>query len=541
MTETGQPGQEQARLSGRVVAGVAALLALHALLAWLIREPGITVRNDDALYLLLSRSLAHGHFRDAHLLGAPAHALYPPGYPAILLLLTWLGGEHVDLFLAVNILFSVASLGLTFDLVRRRWSVAAGFLVLLPLVMNNTLVRYAGSLISEPSYLFLSTFALWLLSRGAVSSWLLAAATAVTLAAGMTRSVGLVLLSAICLWLLLERRTRAAFIVGAVGALVLGGWLMRTFLLPDQFRTIGRSYAEDVERMVTLGSDFYLVKRFRIGVLYATVFLPLVLAIPGVHEGGGGLITWWGLLLAALVPVGLVSFWRRGWALGALYIVGYVVLLAMWRVSSPRFLAVVIPLVLAAALVPFCIWPGRARRWGYGVAGGLVLLLTWQGAVSWQADHAELRGCDRTAALDSPGCFNPDARSFFRLARRTPEVVPADATVLTAREASFAYYSGRTAWYLNRAFAPDSVHILDGLLASGVGYVLLGHTHTTEVRMLAPALAADCRRLDLLLEEPPRSALFRIRPPAEGEGGTAACATIEAYRADSTPVARTRK
>ncbi|MBK6420807.1 MAG: hypothetical protein IPF77_01060 [Gemmatimonadetes bacterium] len=529
------------RLSTLAVAALVLLLGLHLVLAWLIREPGITVRNDDALYLLLARSLAHGQFRDLHLAGAPPHALYPPGYPVFLLVLGALGGERIDLFLAANICLSVASLWLTFDLVRRRWSVPVAFLVLIPLAVNNTLVRYAGSLISEPPYLFLGTFALWLLSRGAVGPRLLAAGTVVIVAAGLTRSVGVVLLAAVVGWLFLERRPRAAILVGAIGGLCIGGWLLRTFLLPDEFRTIGRSYAEDLERMVHLGGDFYLTKRFRIGVFYATVFLPEALPIPGVREGTQA-ITLWGAALAALVPVGLVLWWRRGWTLGAAYVVGYVVLLAMWRMSSPRFLAVILPLLMAAIVVPLSGWRGPAlRRAGLGLAGLLVLLLVVEAGRRWNADWQALAGCNRADPLGAPGCFPPDTRSFFRLARRVPEVVPADGVVLTAREATFAYYSGRTGAYLNRAFTPDSAHILPGLERQGVGYVLLGHTHSTEVRLLAPALARDCQRLDLLLAEPERSALFRIRSPAEGPGDLRACTALQVYRADSTPVARQRK
>ena len=182
MTGASLEAPQPVRLSPGAMAGLAALLLLHAVLAWLIREPGITVRNDDALYVLLARSLGGGHFLDQHLQGAPPHALYPPGDPALLLLIGWLGGERLDLFLGVNILLSAASLALTFDLVRRRWSVATAFLVLGALVANNSLVRYAGSLVSEPAYLFLSTLVLWLLSRGRADARTLTLATVVAIA-----------------------------------------------------------------------------------------------------------------------------------------------------------------------------------------------------------------------------------------------------------------------------------------------------------------------------------------------------------------------
>ena len=537
-----QPGtSKESRFTTATLAATAGLLIAHAILAWLIREPGITVRNDDALYLLLSRSLAGGHFNDAHLQGAPPHALYPPGFPATLLLLRGLVGERFDAFLALNVCFSTVALALTFDLVRRYWSVSVGLLVLLPLVVNNSLVRYAGSLISEPAYLCFSALTLWLVLRGPVDRRTLTLATLSLIVAGLTRSVGVVLLAAMVGWLLLERRWRAAVVVGLVGGLCIGGWLLRTFLLPPEFRTIGRSYAEDVERMVARGGGYWVYKRFKIGVLYASVHLPLSLPFPGMVEGSP-LGAAWGWVMASIIPVGLVAMWRRRWRVVVLYIVGYVVLLAAWRMSSPRFLAVLLPLLVTALAVPFLgRFALRRPRLGWGIALVLMGMLTAGGLRGWWADWQQIRHCDRAHPLAGPGCFEPDARSFFRLAREAGRVVPPDGVVLAAREATFAYYSGRQTWYLNTAFTPDSVHILDGLLQRGVDYVLLGHTHTTEVKTLAPALAADCRRLDLLLREPPRSLLFRIRPPAEGEGDPAACIAIAAYRSDSTPVPRTRK
>src|SRR5690606_32793717 len=287
-----------------------ALLLLHAVLAWLIREPGITVRNDDALYVLLARSLGGGHFLDQHLQGAPPHALYPPGYPALLLLIGWVGGERLDLFLGVNVLLSVASLALTFDLVRRHWSVAPAFLVLGALVANTSLVRYAGSLVSEPAYLFLRTLALWLLSRGRADARALTLATVAAIAAGLTRNVGVVLLAAMVAWLLLERRYRAACLVAVAGGMVLGGWLLRVFLLPDEFRTVGRSYAEDVERMMDRGGRYFLFKRAKIGVVYATTHLPQSLPVPAVSRTATSLAVW-GWFLAAVIPLGLIAWWQR--------------------------------------------------------------------------------------------------------------------------------------------------------------------------------------------------------------------------------------
>ncbi len=541
MTGAALDARQPVRLSTAAIAALVALLLMHAILAWLIREPGITVRNDDALYVLLARSLGGGHFLDRHLQGAPPHALYPPGYPALLLLIGWLGGERLDLFLGVNVLLSVASLALSFDLVRRHWSLTTAFLVLGALVANNSLVRYAGSLVSEPAYLFFSTLVLWLLSRSRADARVLTFATLITIVAGLTRNVGVVLLAAMVGWLLLERRPRAALLVALAGGVVLGGWLFRVFLLPDEFRTVGRSYAEDVERMVERGGLFFLYKRAKIGVVYATTFLPQSLPIPAV-SGNPTSLAVWGWFLAAVIPVGLLATWRRRWRLAVLYVAGYLLLLGLWRMSSPRFLAVLLPLLVMAVLIPFAEWLGSyRRRLGLGLAVALTVLLALRGFELWREDWVAIRDCDRSQALGSSPCFNSDARAFFRLAERSAAVVPPDGVVLTAREATYAYYSGRTAWYLNTAFTPDSVNILPGLEARGIGWVLLGHTHTSEPRELAPALARSCDRLDLVLEEAPRSSLFRVRPMSEGSGDGRACQALLIYRADSTPVPTSRK
>src|SRR5690606_8961274 len=240
----------------------------------------------------------------------------------------------------------------------------------------------------------------------------------------------------------------------------------------------------------------------------------------------------WGWFLAAVIPLGLIAWWQRRWRLAAMYVVGYLLLLGLWRMSSPRFLAVLLPLLVMALLIPFAEWLGtRRRRLGMGIAAALTLLFALRGVELWREDWVAIRACDRSHPLGPSPCFNEDARAFFRLAERSAAVVPPQGVVLTAREATYAYYIGRTAWYLNTAFSPDSVNILPGLRQRGIGWVLLAHTHTSEPRALAPALARNCDRLDLTLEEHPRSALFRVRAEAEGPGDGRACRALEAYQA----------
>ena len=83
----------------RAAAGV--LLTVHAILAWMHRVPGLTTEHDDAWYLVLARALRQFSYAELPIVGTPPHAMYPPGYPALLALFGATGPESVSLAVAV--------------------------------------------------------------------------------------------------------------------------------------------------------------------------------------------------------------------------------------------------------------------------------------------------------------------------------------------------------------------------------------------------------------------------------------------------------
>jgi hypothetical protein len=246
-------------------------------------------------------------------------------------------------------------------------------------------------------------------------------------------------------------------------------------------------------------------------------------------------------MLVATAVAGLVLLWRR-WRLAALYLMVYAGVLVSWRMSSPRFLAVILPLVMVAAMLPLGDWLARRKpRLGPGLALALALVLSAGGLGRWWEDWRAISGCDRSAALDRPGCYPEDHRSFFRLAQRMGEVTGPEAVAVTAREATFAYYSGRRTAYLNASFPADSSSYVAALRQRGVGFVVLGHTNGGEPQNLAPRLSGECRWLDVFAEEPPRTYLFQVRSTPWPDSLAPACRAIAGYLADSTAVPRLRK
>src|SRR5688500_17644267 len=204
------------------------LLVLFVVLAWMQRVPSLTTANDDATYVLLSRSLSDGGYNSIHLVGAPVHTKYPPVFPALLAGVSVVAGESVDAFVAMNIVLSVIGLALLFSVARRRLppAVALGGLALS--ASSPFLQGIAGTVMSEPAFLAFVSLTIWLLARepGTTSSIALACICA-TIAA-LTRTIGVTLVLAVIVLLLVERRWRAAAryagILAAI-AIALSLWL----------------------------------------------------------------------------------------------------------------------------------------------------------------------------------------------------------------------------------------------------------------------------------------------------------------------------
>src|SRR5690606_24465626 len=69
------PAQPTRRRDVAVAAAV--LIALHAALAWWYHVPALSIGHDDAVYVLLGRSLRALEYRDLYRVGTPPHAVYP--------------------------------------------------------------------------------------------------------------------------------------------------------------------------------------------------------------------------------------------------------------------------------------------------------------------------------------------------------------------------------------------------------------------------------------------------------------------------------
>ncbi|MEO7456658.1 MAG: hypothetical protein ABIY52_10380, partial [Gemmatimonadaceae bacterium] len=191
---------------------------------------------DDAMYVILGKSIAFGHgYRSLNVPGAPPNTHFPPGYPAVLALIWRMAPDfpgNVVWFKSLNVAcFVISAIGMARFAaslrIGRRWSLAMGVLA----AISVPVLVLVALMLSEPLFLALIVFLLPALEQfvNAPAGEPPSAARAVMLGVGiglctLVRSHGIVLIPSMMLVLGVKRRWRDAGLVAGAAVLCLLPW-----------------------------------------------------------------------------------------------------------------------------------------------------------------------------------------------------------------------------------------------------------------------------------------------------------------------------
>lgn len=510
---------------------VLALLILHATLAWVGRAPGILTGQDDVRYIVLARALSQGTYRDLLWPDAPLHHMYPPGYPAVLAGWRALGGEGFNWLIGLQVLLSTSALALLFDALRRSVAPMVALTTVALGAVNPSLLQQAGAVTSEPALMWSVALCVWASIAMTPGARRDAVVLLAAVLAPLMRTAGVIVPFAVIGMYAQQRRWRATGVAAVVGVPVVGVLLWWT--LTDPQPVVGSSYAADlvVSHNLDQGVVASLIERLRLNFLYYMVrAVPSLLAIPTIE----GTVVDNAIAVVALVVALVAGLYAARTRVPAMawILLGTFALLMAWSWQIARYVIPVVPFIIATMLLG-CWRIGR--RWSVAAAAGLPLaaaLATGAQSSVTSAQHvAKYAPCEHRGTSLDPKCLTDDQRTFFEAARFVRDSLPADVRVLSAKSASFFYYSGRKTLAYSRYQNLHGTELRDSALAQGAEYLTLSNLQTSERSKLIRVLIEDCHLLSVTREFSSRTLLLRWSrdslPPA-----ASACAALERYIMD---------
>ncbi len=353
-------------------------LALCAV-ASLLRFNSIPVGTffDDAHYLILAESLANGDgYRLINFPAAPVEQAFPPGWPLLLAPLAAVAPGNLLLPRLLALAFSLGSIVLADLLFRPRLDQLQRWLFLGLFALNPFFVGSAGTVMSEPAYLFFSLLVLVLLDYYVAQSarWQLAIViVAVAFFATLVRTLGISILATAVIGLIPKKHWKPVAL--ALSGLVLLGVLMLIFA-PNGFGTVyllSPTYQGHVEFLSGEILNYLQVWKFLpqfdyplIGATIVPVFDLSLSFIPFFEQvrGIGAVL----MLLCVIVGYGLRL---KEWQLSELYVLFFAAIFYMWTAYiseiQQRQLVPMIPF-FSFYLVTFLNW-AIGRMWPTSPAG----------------------------------------------------------------------------------------------------------------------------------------------------------------------------
>jgi hypothetical protein len=320
---------------------------------------------DSALYLMLGRSLAHGH---GYALDGQPHAYVPPGYPLFLAALERIGlGSMFCLNLAMGVI-GLLSVWMSYRLVGELASRPVAFVVAALLGFNSLLHAMSSLQLSDMPFTLLVLIGLYGFVRGLRGEkWALEWGTLAMLASCWVRVAGVALAVACACGLLLQPRSTSRLrVAGNVVALFVGVavtlavfYFQYQNCLRAEHSLPPASYMAGVQTLVSLPIGTLIGRA--LGNAYESAA-----EIPKFLMGlqGNPIVA----LAICLSPV-LIGMGRRLWRrefLIAFAAVGYAGGIVMNLPAGARYLLPVAPLLILYYLEGISVlldWHPRVRRW----------------------------------------------------------------------------------------------------------------------------------------------------------------------------------
>lgn len=477
---------------------VLGVLSIAVAVGWWSRPSELGAGGDDATYVELSHSLEQGRYNEEYLVGTPPHGKYPPGMPVWIAMLRQVAGPNLDVVRLGNLLLLALTATLTGSAVRRLGGAWLGVGAVAVTALNPTLLMLAGQVFSDTLYVALATVAVWaslLADRDNRRRWTLLAAVA-ALAAFLTRSIGITVVSGIVGWALLRRRWTTAIRFGFASVVVVGGWF--TWVRHVATSTIGLTYAEELRALSGQGEGALASFSHRIAenvVAFGAHIDFQMLGLPMLKHTAVDNLFW----LLLLAPAAIVGFWLliRHWPAAAMTAALTAGILLVWPGSDDRLFSPLAPVAVAAILLGGASVGRRLLPRAASLGAGLLPIALSVLGLTTYLTRDRWHTCDRRDVYADAGCFDAESRGLVLSARFVRDSLPEDVVVATNKPATVFYFSGHKTVDLESILRPAKAFEPLKLRALGADFLLLSRMSRFEVRRGLDTIKRGCRELSV--------------------------------------------
>jgi hypothetical protein len=329
---------------------VAAVVAIGL---WAFNSFPVGVLHDDAVYVILAKSLAtHQGYRYLNLPGTPAATHFPPGYPTLLSLL-WLASPSLPVSIVLFKIVNVAFLAVITVQCRRLLRDQLGFgsrasAALALLAAASVPVLIMSALVMSET-LFLAVVMCGLVAAGRSlrppqSKALLVGAAAVAALSVLVRTNGVALVGALVIALLTHRRWRDAGIAVAFALAVIVPWQLWTAAHADEvpmtLQGAYGSYGRWIGRALGDNGTFFVARTIASNVGRTAATLSAAIApVTAFVPRAAALV-----VLVLLIAAGARTMWIRA-RVALLFTILYMAIVFVWPVEPARYIWGVWPLL----------------------------------------------------------------------------------------------------------------------------------------------------------------------------------------------------
>ena len=511
-----------------------ALALINVALVWHFRVPAISSWQDDAQYILLSREISHGDYRDSHDVSAPPHAKYPPGYPTFLAGLSAVFGERETVFLIANALLTAGALLLFLAWGRRNLSIPVWTAVGVLAALNPEMILVSGKILSEPLFLFLVYLSLWLETRqtperpsGTWWATIVGSLVTVVRSAGLAVSVGLLGAR------LVQRRWAAAAALAFLTLATGGWWTWYSARAPQsQERAL---YVADFQKVLAIDESPIraLGQRIRYKAEELTIDeLPTALSIPilkgQVVDNAVG-----ALVIVVLLPLGILVLWRLSTTAAAV-LLAYGALYLVWPYGMVRLIVPLVPLIMVALFLAAEYLGSKLRRpWAAPAAVAMLgVYFALGSAVRLASERHVYEGCVKgNAPRSQAACFpREEDWAFMQAAEYLKVEGRPGSVVFTDKDAAVYYLSGHKTENANVLLKEDSTTIAAALRDRRVEWVMTSYVGPLR-HQIGSLVAKACHEFELVRQFDAHTAVLRVRQVSDTSAS--ACDALAIWRRET--------